>query len=341
MRKLDVSDEEELGLLEDKTEALALRSKRTERVRKKQAKKGKKTIHPSEYLTNLPYELMFAILSLLRPSDIFNLQRVNRAFHSFITQQERELARAITSWRYVCLSQCFRLPVLMENIDPSIRVHIQNPERGELRWLRKKPYQHIQTPDPAEICTCLTCLLRWSGLCLIVDFAHWQRNLDTGDPIPMIPRGGQPQWNQTLIASNAAIARKAFRSPLWHARLLEAHLDSTTRSIRRHAANKGNKKSRFHMTKEDMEAGTDLFLERSGPPSNDIPFHRDNYYMLEAYVPNRAWFKHLNQWQYLPASEHDRDVAYIVFWATKQLGTTAAPGPGSESGSGSRLVSGS
>lgn len=95
------------------------------------------------------------------------------------------------------------------------------------------------------------------------------------------------------------------------------------------------------MTKEDMEAGTDLFLERSGPPSNDIPFHRDNYYMLEAYVPNRAWFKHLNQWQYLPASEHDRDVAYIVFWATKQLGTTAAPGPGSESGSGSRLVSGS
>ncbi|KAK6953336.1 hypothetical protein Daesc_005639 [Daldinia eschscholtzii] len=294
MRKLDVSEDEKLGELEDKTEALTL------------------------HLLSLPYELVLEILALLRPSDVFNLQRVNRSFYQFIIQEEHRVSRAITSWRYVCLEKCFRLPVLMEQVDPSVHAMIRSPERQELLIIHKKPYQHIQSPNPKEICTCLTCLLRWSALCFVADFAHWQRNLDVGEPIPMIPRGRHPAWNQDLIASNAAIVRKALRSPLWHARLLEAHLDSTTRSISRHAANKGNKRRRFRMTKEDMESGSDLFLEKTGPPSFDFPFHRDNYYMLEAYLPNRGWSAENNRWMYVPAEQHDIDIQYIVNWSRRR-----------------------
>ncbi|KAI1456229.1 hypothetical protein F4805DRAFT_232134 [Annulohypoxylon moriforme] len=319
MRKIIESDDEELGALEDKTEALTLRSKRTERARKKQSKKTKKTKPQSQDLLNLPYDLVLDILALLRPSDIFRLQRVSRAFRNFIIQDERRIARAITSWRYVCLEKCFRLPVLMEHIDPSLQPYIQSPDRQDLLLIHKKPYQHVQSPDITEICTCLTCLLRWSALCLIPDFAHWQRNLDIGEPIPNIPRGTRPEWNRTLLAFNADIVRKALRSPLWHARLFEVHLASTTRSIRRQAANKGNKRRRFRMEKEDMESGSDLFLERSGPPSFDFPFHRDNYYMLEAYLPNRGWNVEQERWMYMPAEQHDTDIQYIVKWAERQL----------------------
>ncbi|KAI1398600.1 hypothetical protein F4819DRAFT_21213 [Hypoxylon fuscum] len=314
MRKGEISEDEELGELEDKTEALTLRSKRTERARKRQARKVKKGENQPQDILSLPFELVLEILALLRPSDVFNLARVSRTFHGFIFQEERRISRLITSWRYVCLEKCFRLPVLMETIDPSIHALVQSPERQELLTIHKKPYQHVQAPDPAEICTCLTCLLRWSSLCLIVDFAHWQRNLDLGEPIPIIQRGKHPEWNQTLIASNAAIVRKALHSPLWHARLLEAHLSSTTRSIRRHAANKGNKRPRFRMSKDEMVSGSDMFLERSGPPSFDFPFHRDNYYMLEAYLPNRGWNADKQKWMYVPAEQHDMDVQYIIKW---------------------------
>ncbi|KAI0121959.1 hypothetical protein F4814DRAFT_195039 [Daldinia grandis] len=326
MRKVDESEGEELGELEDKTETLTLRSKRTERALKRQAKKIKRPSRNSRDLLSLPYELVLDILALLRPSDIFNLQRVNQTFHQFIAQEEYWISRAITCWRYVCLEKCFRLPVLMENIDPSIHAIIQSPERQELLIIHKKPYQHVKSPNPEEICTCLTCLLRWSALCLIVDFAHWQQNLDGGEPIPMIPRGKHPTWNQSLIESNAAIVHNALRSPLWHARLLEAHLDSTAGSISRHAANKGNKRRRFRMSKEDMESGSDLFLEKSGPPSFDFPFHRDNYYMLEAYLPNRGWSAENNRWMYVPAEQHDIDIQYIVNWAKRQPKTVSGSG---------------
>ncbi|KAI1760539.1 hypothetical protein GGR53DRAFT_77428 [Hypoxylon sp. FL1150] len=317
MRKLDVSDDGELEELEDKTEALTLHSKRTERARKRQAKKAKPNRDPRDPLA-LPYELILEIVSLLRPSDIFNLARVSKAYHGFITGEQHRISRNITGWRYACLSKCFRLPVLMENIEPSIRDLVQNPKRQDILTIHKKPYQHIQAPDPAEVCTCLTCLLRWSSLCLIVDFAHWQRNLDIGEPIPVIARGKNPEWNQVIIVSAAAIVRKALRNPLWHARLLEVHLDSTTRSIRRQSANRGNKRRRFRMSKEEMESGCDLFLERSGPPSFDFPFHRDNYYMLEAYLPNRGWNADRQCWMYVGAEQHDIDLQYIVRCAERR-----------------------
>ncbi|KAI0096769.1 hypothetical protein GGR51DRAFT_542790 [Nemania sp. FL0031] len=319
MPKNDVIENEELGVLEDKTEALTLRSKRTQRIRKKQTKKAMKVkASPGGFLSLLPYELAMDILTLLKPSDLFRLQRTSKPFREFIINEETKLARFISSWRYSCLEKCFRLPVLLADIDPAIHPLLQIPERQEIMTIHKKPYQHIRSPEPAEVCTCLTCTLRWSALAIIVDFAHWQEHLDKGEPIPMIPRGKSPEWNQVMIAAHAEIVRKALYSPLWHARLLEVHLDSTTRSISRHAANKGNKRRRFRMTEEDVNSGTDTFLARSGPPSFDIPYHRDNYYLLETFMPNRSWSQDFYRWLYVPAEQHDRDIEFVVMWAERR-----------------------
>jgi len=71
---------------------------------------------------------------------------------------------------------------------------------------------------------------------------------------------------------------------------------------------------------EEVEAasGFDGFLGRSGPPSLDFPFHRDNYYMLEAYLPNRGWNAELRRWMYVPGSQHDVDVGFIGRWAERK-----------------------
>ncbi|GAP85049.1 putative F-box domain-containing protein [Rosellinia necatrix] len=321
MPKTSLSEDEELGVLEDKTEALTLHSKRTERARKRRIKKTTKVKDspgPLGFLGFLPYELAMEIITLLRPSDLFKLQRTSRPFYDFIAQEEARIAQLVSGWRYTCLEKCFRLPVLLANVDPTIHCLLQAPERQEILTIHKKPYQHIKSPEPTEVCTCLTCTLRWSALAIIVDFAHWQRHLDEGEPIPMIPRGKLPEWNQTLIAAHAAIVRKALYSPLWHAYLLEVHLDSTTRSIRRHAANKGNKRRRYRMTEDDVNSGTDAFLDRSGPPSLDFPYHRDNYYLLETFLPNRCWSQDQSSWLYVPAEQHDRDIEFVVMWAERR-----------------------
>ncbi|KAK8036226.1 hypothetical protein PG993_008840 [Apiospora rasikravindrae] len=358
----DEGEEDELEPLEDKTEALTLRSKKTDRAQKKQqlraAKKQSKPA-PRGLLLDLPYELLLEILYLLRPSDLFNLRRAGKGYDAFITSEENRIALHVVSWRYSCLVQCFRLPVLIhdiqhrqqqrqdsndnddeyeENDDVDIVPILRSPERQDRLGIHKRPYSHVLPPDPAEVCTCLTCVLRWSALCLIVDFAHWQNDLDRGEPIPHWSRSEPvPEWNRQLLARNADVVRKALslhRDPetspggvagaevggLWHARLLEAHLDSTVRAIRRHAANKGNKRRRFAMTASDAASGTDAFLERSGPPTFDFPFHRDNYYMLEAYLPNRAWIEDMEKWVYVPASQHDYDIRQVLRWAVDMRG---------------------
>ncbi|KAI1112849.1 hypothetical protein F5Y14DRAFT_419728 [Nemania sp. NC0429] len=341
MPRIDVCEDEELGVLQDKTEALTIRSKRTERVRKKQTKKSMKAKgkdpHP-HFMTLLPYELAMEILVLLKPSDLFRLQRASKAFRDFIAQEEARLARAVSRWRYSSLEPCFRLPVLLADMDPAIQGVLQMPERQEIMTIHKKPYRHIRPPDPTVACTCLTCTLRWSALAVVVDFAHWQQHLDDGEPIPIIPPGKFPQWNQTIIDAHATIVRKALYSPLWHARLLEAHLASTTRSIRRHAANKGNKRLRFRMTEEDVDSGTDAFLARSGPPSFDIPYHRDNYYLLETFMPNRCWSNDQSRWLHIPAEQHDRDVEFVVQWAERRAKQQAGARAGEQAAANAVIV---
>lgn len=72
------------------------------------------------------------------------------------------------------------------------------------------------------------------------------------------------------------------------------------------------------MTPENAAAETDEFLKRSGPPSLDFPFHRDNYYMLEAYLPNRGWNSEAGEWRYMPTTQHDRDVEFVKAWALRR-----------------------
>ena len=315
-------DDGELGVLEDKTEALTLRSKRTERNRKKQTKKvsvsqARAQGAPGLLLLGLPSELLLEILGLLRPSDVFGLLRTSRALRGFVLASEDEVARAIVARRYACLAKCYRPPVLLEHVPARHRGDLLSPDRQELKTLlrRPPPYQHVAPPDPHEVCTCLTCLLRWAALCFVVDFARWQDHLDRGEPIPVIPRRAEPEWNRQLVDEAAAVVRRALRSPLWHARLLETQLASTVRAVARHAANKGNRRRRFRMSAEDAAAGTDAFLERSGQPTFDFPFHRDNYYMLETYMPGRSWIAEHKAWAYLTADTHDKDVEAISKWA--------------------------
>lgn len=300
--------------------SLTVYSKRSERRRRKQQLKQNKPRGEVRSLLDFPFDIIVLVLSFLRPSDVFRLSRTCRPLNTFLLEEHAALiSRSILQWRYSCLVKAVRLPVLLSDLDdPHLRALLQSSERLNKLDIHRRPYQHIKPPDPSLVCTCLTCVLRWNILCLVVDFAHWQDNLDAGVPLPVIPRGRQPEWNAKLLAAHATIVEKAVNpltggraSPLWYAAILEAHLNSTIRSIRRHSANKGNKRPRFRMTLRDAASGTDDFLQRVGPPSVDFPFHRDNYYMLEAYLPNRSWFKEQGRWGYMPAEQHERDLEQI------------------------------
>jgi len=80
-------------------------------------------------------------------------------------------------------------------------------------------------------------------------------------------------------------------SPLLLAAVYEKYLRSIVRSIRRQRENKGNKRRRFRMSEEDVASETDAFLERSGPPSLEIPYMRDKYYMLEGEECPRSFLR--------------------------------------------------
>lgn len=298
---------------------LTVYSKKSERRRRKQQLKRPRPLESNLTFLDLPFDILLQITTLLRPSDNFRLSRTCRELHTFILEEHSiRIASSVVRWRYPCLAQCLRLPVPMCDIKQEYRDALLDPERLKELDFRKRPYQHIKPLDPASVCRCLTCVLRWNVLCFAVDFTHWQHALDAHEALPVIPRGKQPEWNSKLLDAHAAVVEKALlpatthpSSPLWHAVILEAHLDSTVRSVRRQRANQFNKRPHFLMTEEDARSGTDAFLHKKGPPSVDFPFHRDNYYMLEAYLPNRSWFSEAGRWGYMPAEQHDKDVEQI------------------------------
>lgn len=304
---------------------LTVYSKRSERRRRKQQLKCPKPLDSNLTLLDLPFDIFIQILTLLCPSDNFRLSRTCRSLYTFILEEHpARIAGSIVRWRYPCLEKCLRLPVPMYEIKQEYRDALLDEEVLKELDFRKRPYQHIKSLDPTSVCRCLTCVLRWNVLCLAVDFAHWQDVLDAQEALPVIPRGKQPDWNIRLLDAHAAVVEKALLRPvtrhpgsplLWHAVILEAHLDSTVRSIRRHRANKFNRRPHYVMTDEDALSGTDTFLHKKGPPSVDFPFHRDNYYMLEAYLPNRSWFSEEGRWGYMPAEQHEKDIEQIRRWA--------------------------
>jgi hypothetical protein len=176
MRNNEILAELEEPLV-DKTVAIPLHSKRTERKQKQRQEKARKY---RMSLLDLPSELVIDIFGHLRPCDVFIVSRVSQSLRQFIFQHEAKIANEIIKSRYTALTKCFQLPILLGKVDESAHPALQSEERQELLNIHKKPYQHIKPPDPQVICTCLTCMLAWNYLCVVVDFAGWQDNLDQG-----------------------------------------------------------------------------------------------------------------------------------------------------------------
>ncbi|KAA8622962.1 F-box domain-containing protein [Pyrenophora tritici-repentis] len=307
-----VSDDDEP--LEDKTAALPLRNKKTERMKRKNVTRQQKR-DAIVNITKLPTELILESLKYLRPRDVHNFSFVNRRFYSLVEAHANVIGDAIIAGRYSLLFKCLPTPKLLADVDPTVQALLVDPARQKQLSIHNRPYQHIQSPDPHQLCTCLTCILTWNNLGLVLDFAHWQQHLDSGTPIPIIPRGEAPEWNKELVARNARIARKAIENSLWHASILDLHLESTVRSIRRHSKNRGNKRVHVEMTEAEVATETDAFLSKHGPPSLEFPYQRDEYYMLEAYLPNRWWRKTEKYWFYTIAGQHERDLDLIQRFA--------------------------
>jgi hypothetical protein len=136
----------------------------------------------------------------------------------------------------------------------------------------------------------------------------------------MLARGMRPAWNTSLIQTNAQTVRKALLHPLHHAIILQRHLSTTIRTILRSASVRTKKSPPtllppsnrlYRLSESDIALGTDAFLNRSGPPSFEFPFTRDNYYMLLSYLPNRRWvsLEGEGSWIYYGAL-HENDLAW-------------------------------
>ncbi|KAK2054397.1 F-box domain-containing protein [Colletotrichum caudatum] len=292
--------------------SLNLRSKKAERMKRRLQKKTARTPnHQPTHLLHLPNEILVSIMMHMLPSDILKASHTCQTLRELVKHNEALLSRHIVSTRYPVLGRCFRLPVSLDDIDPKFHPVLQYETRIEMLGIHRR-YRHIPQPDPFKACTCLTCVLRWQALFTIVDFNHWQRDLAAGNPIPVIPRGEEPEWNEKLKEMTACIVLRALESPIIYACLLETHLRNTCASIKRQTDNKGNRRRHFAMLKEEAESGTDHFLEREGPTTADMPFQRDGYDLLEAYLPGRTWLKNEKRWAYMPADIHDRDLAWAV-----------------------------
>ncbi|GJC80486.1 hypothetical protein ColLi_03324 [Colletotrichum liriopes] len=292
--------------------SLNVRSKKTERMKRKlQKKTAKSSCRQPTHFLHLPNEILVSIMMYMLPSDIYKAGQTCHALRELVQHNEALLSRHMISTRYSVLGRCFRLPVSLGDIDPKLHAVLQYDTRIEMLGIHRR-YRHIPQPDPFKACTCLTCVLRWQALFTIVDFNHWQSDLATGNPIRVIPRGEEPEWNEKLKEKTARIVLKALESPLTYACLLETHLKNTCASIRRQTENKGNRRRHFDMSKADADSGTDHFLERDGPATADMPFQRDGYDLLEAYLPGRTWLKNEKKWAYMPADIHDRDLAWAA-----------------------------
>jgi hypothetical protein len=308
--------------LNDTTAILPLHSKKTERLQRKQEKKSKRKVHSDiKSFLDLPGELLIEVLIHLRPSDVFGLLRVNQFSRSFVLANEHSIAASIKQSRYWVLNQCYPLPLPLSAVEPAARTALLSTRWQDRLMIHRNPYQHIKHIDPQAICTCMSCVLAWNNLNIILDLAHWQENLSTREPIPIIPRGRTPEWNIALLDEHAEIVEAAMTSPLTHARILETHLATTTHTIIRFSKwrKKGDKspvqKPRlYRLTDEGAAQETDEYLERSGPPSYQPIYMRDNYYSVEAFVPNRKWSTEEQSWHYYSRwpKPHLNDLAWVT-----------------------------
>jgi hypothetical protein len=316
--------------LVDNTITLAKKSKKTARMQKRQQKKEARKVHSAiQSLLDFPQELLSMILSFLQPSDVFTLLRVSHPMRSFILDNERSLSEEIMRQRYWVLKQCFHVPLSIDQVPDDARpALLSEPWQSRLK-IHRNPYQHIRHINQRTTCTCMSCVLAWNNLNIILDLSHWQHNLENREPLPIIPRGRNPEWNEMLLDKHADVVVRAMSSPLTYARILQKHLDSTTRTIIRFGKwrKKGEKATTikprlYHLTDAEAASATDAYLERSGPPNYQPIYMRDQYYSVEAFIPNRKWDKQKQKWLYYAAwpTSHLNDLNWIAARFTPKEG---------------------
>ena len=326
----------------DTTAALAKNSKKTARMQKRLQKKEARKVHSEIHsLLDFPQELLLMITSFLQPSDIFTMLRLSKSLRTFVLQNERAVADEIMARRYWVLKQCFLLPIALEQVPPEACPVLMSDEWQYRLRIHKNPYQHIKPIDPWVSCTCMSCVLAWNYLNIILDLAHWSHNLENREPLPIIPRGKNPEWNVQLLERHAAIVRKAMTSPLVYARILQKHLRTTTATIIRSGGSKRKgclvdipKPRTYGLTDTDATTETDEYLERKGPESYQHPYMRDNYYNLEAFVPNRKWRHKEKEWAYYTKwpQPHLNDLNWLMAkFDSMPENTSWKPTSGSES----------
>ena len=315
--------------LVDTTEVLAKTSKKLARSLKKQQIKQDRESRRVRNFLELPPELLCEVFSHLLPSDVTRVSLLNHATRDFITENQTSIAKDIMDRRFWVLRQSLPLPVLLEDVPEDTRPAILNPQWQARTAINKRPYTHIQPLDAQQICSCLSCIQAWNNLNVVLDFAHFQWHLNNHEPIPMIPRGAMPEWNLELTGAHACIVQRAMTSPLCYAAILEIHLNSVTGTLLRQVrfppkvpVHRHNKPAAsalaktvhpilYRVTEVDAAAEDDSFLERDGRHSFEMPFNRDNYYSLLAYVPNRKWSKEGQRWLYYAVGAHVRDMAWV------------------------------
>lgn len=254
----EVADDEPLI---DTTAKLTLRSKKTERLQKRAAKKQqaptKKTPttsqplrnpgDPPPTLTTLPAELLEEILACLRPSDLSSLLLVSRPLHAFITHHAPLLTRRILSARYSVLSRCLYPPLPLSAVPHrATRRALRSPAWQDRLAIHTRPYaQHIPPPDPRAVCSCMACRLAWNNLCLVLDLAEFAPRLARHEPLPVLPRGlpgGPPEWLTRLLARTGDRVRRVVQgggpqasapAALAYARILQTHLETMVVLLRR------------------------------------------------------------------------------------------------------------
>lgn len=329
-----LADEDEP--LIDRTAIIPKNSKKTRRLQKQnQQRQANQSSHISNFL-EFPAEIMLNVLGYLTPSDLLRLLQVSRATRDFICQHESSIARDVVTRRYWVLSRCFPLPKPLYEVDEALQAALTNPTREKMIEVHKKPYQHIRPPNSQHLCTCTSCLLAWNNLNVVLDLGHFQKHLSHREPIPVLPRGTQPEWNVSLIARHALIVERAMTNRLTYAAILERHLNTIVETllrqtrlpkqkpqpVHRHSKFAAPASSRpthadtpYGFEKEsDAESGDDRFLERWGKESYEFPWQRDNYYSLIAYVPNRKWNTSEQKWMYYAMDAHSRDLEWMRKW---------------------------
>lgn len=329
------TDDEDEPLF-DQTAALLKNSKKTRRLQKQKRQRQTNQSLQTPNLLELPAEILLDMLGYLTPSDVFRLLQVNHATRDFIYQHETSIAKDIMTRRYWVLSRCFPLPKSLHEVDAVSQAALSHPARERMTEVHKKPYQHIRPPDSQSLCTCTSCLLAWNNMNVVLDLGHFQYHLKHREPIPVLPRGTQPEWNASLIVRHASIVERAMTNRLTYAAILERHLNTIVETllrqtrlpkqkpqpVHRHSKFAAPASSRpthadtpYGFEKEsDAESGDDRFLERWGKESYEFPWQRDNYYSLIAYVPNRKWNTSEQKWMYYAMDAHSRDLEWMRKW---------------------------